>query len=339
MGVVKRLLVVLGVLALLGGLVLVAIGVLVATAVRPDGTVTSAPAHLRSSGVAVVAGDLSVDAGFLPLPTSVGTVSLGITARDGRPLFAGAAVPSAVTRYLAGAPYDVITALTAGADATTVAVPGTRLPRPPATSSIWRVKASGRTVSFTSLPSGALVVMHDDASQGVDANLVVTLHAPRLRTYAWVGVGVGVVLVLLALLLLVRARRRSPAPRLEGSAVLPPAVLPPVVPAPDADAHDDVAPLAMAPSDTGVTQPSDVDAPTVVAAPVEVAPASRPQEEASGVESTAEEDAPAEAVGAPEPDPVYDALVAAYGGDPARGATVAAPPVAPDGEVGQAGGG
>ncbi len=201
-------LIALGVPLLVVGLVLGTAGTVVATSIGPDDEVSTAPARIRGTGVAVVAEDVRVEEGSIPVPEGIGSLTLNVTARDGREMFAGVAAPADVDHYLTGAPYDVVVDLSSGSSVTTRAVPGTQQPPPPTTVRFWTASSSGSPASLSArvAPGATLVVMNAAATPGIDADVVVTLRVPHAWAYAWGVAGLGAVLVLLAVVLLVRAR-------------------------------------------------------------------------------------------------------------------------------------
>ena len=204
----RGLLIGLGVVLLVVGVALAALGTFVATSVGSDESLSTSPSRVRSAGVAVVAENLTVDDGSLPVPGGVGSLTLSVTARDGRQLFLGAGSPSQVRAYLKGAPYSTVVDLSAGAPATTRTVPGTSQPAAPGSQTFWTVQSTGAPASVTAslAPGAALVVMNADGTRVVDADLVVTLRAPHAWARSWIAAGVGLLLVFLSLLCFWRAR-------------------------------------------------------------------------------------------------------------------------------------
>lgn len=338
-------LVALGVLLLVVGLALAAAGAVVAAWIGSDDSVSTAPARVQGTGVAVVAEDLRVDAGGIAIPDAMGSITLVVTGRTGRAMFVGVAQPSDVARYLSAAPHDVVVDLSAGATATTRAVPGTRTPALPASVAFWTASAAGAPASLSARvpPGTTLVVMNADAARGIDADVVVTLQVPHAWTFAWVAVGIGLLLAILGVVLLRRAARRrrtdeTPAAALAtpGPIVPPVAVLPASVPAdgslevPSAGTpvpeEDLVAPASEALAALVLeTRGPDAAAEPDEGRPVEVEPAP-----VGSPEGHADPDEPTAAVlleggGAPpdpdpDLDPLFTELVSAYGTDPVHDA-------------------
>jgi hypothetical protein len=206
---VKRAIyVLLGIVSLLLGLALIALGATVAAVFGSDDSISTAPARVDGAGVALVTENLRVDASSISVPRGVGTLTLSVKAPDGREMFAGTAKPDDLDTYLTGAPYDVVVDLTSGSAARTRHVPGTQQPPPPSGQSFWVSSSQGLAPAISTAlgPGDALVVMNADASPRVKADVVVTYSLPRAWTGAWVAVGVGVLLFLLALVAFWRAR-------------------------------------------------------------------------------------------------------------------------------------
>ncbi len=198
----------LGIVALLLGVVLIAGGATVASVFGSDDSISTAPARVDGTGVALVTENLRIDASSVTLPRGVGTLTLSVKAPDGRAMFAGTASPDDLDTYLTGAPYDVVVDLTSGSAARTRHVPGTQQPPPPAGQSFWVTQSEGTAPSISTAlgPGDALVVLNADASPGVHADVVVTYSLAKAWAGAWTAVGMGVLLVLLSILAFWRAR-------------------------------------------------------------------------------------------------------------------------------------
>ena len=298
----RGLYVALGVIFLVIGVALAGLGTTIALSVGSDDALSTAPARVRGTGVAVVAEDFRVDTSSIPVPRDLGSLTLTVTARDGRAMFVGAAQSADVDNYLTGAPYDVVVDLTAGEKATTRKVPGGQQPQKPDSQSFWTAKSSGAPASLTARlsPGTTLVVMNADAAPEIDADVVVTLRVPKVWTYSWIVAGAGLLLLVLAVLLFWRARvahRRStavaaPAVPPEGAA-LGATVLPAVAQQP----LTQTPPLAATADSVVVTSADDAD--------VIVAPAS------AGIAALV---ADAEAATEAEPDVAAEGAVEADGG-------------------------
>ncbi|HSN06961.1 MAG TPA: hypothetical protein VLV82_06395 [Candidatus Angelobacter sp.] len=286
----------LGIPLLALGLVLGTAGTVIAASVGPDDQVSTAPTEVRGTGVAVVADDVRVAAAGIAVPEGLGSLTLTVTARDGREMFAGVAAPADVRRYLAGSPYEVVVDLTSGGVVTTSPVAGNGRPAAPTTQTFWTTSSAGSPASLSARipPGSSLVVMSSDAAAGVDATMVVTLKAPHAFVYSCAAAGVGAVLLLLGVVLLVRARsaRRRESGPVPGvvPAVVAPATPPPAVPdaavVPFAEGEPEsatpapvaadgvvVAALAAEPSDAG---PEVVEVPSDLVPASEVAPVLAP---------------------------------------------------------------
>jgi hypothetical protein len=330
---VKRaVLIATGVVLVLLGVLLIGAGGATAALFGSDGSLSTAPARVSGSGVALVVEDISIDASSIPVPEGVGTLTLTVSDAQGGAMFVGSASGEAVDTYLTGAPYDVVVAVSAGSDATTRPVPGTQQPPPPTTQSFWTRQATGSPAELTARVSSAttLVVMNADATPGVDADLVVTLTVARAWSAAWIAVGVGVLLLLLSILAFWRAKVAGRRAREAAAAAAPPVATPvaaapgatilpgsePVLPvaavAVAADAAPDPVPAAAAP-EAAVAVPPEVvdpaDAPTALIpatvaepAPVEAAPADPLPVEAAIAAAPSAYDAGTGSADAPEPE-------------------------------------
>ena len=203
----RGVLITLGIVLLLLGVSLVAAGAAVATLLGPSGAVVSSPAKVSGTGVAIVADDVTVDAGKLPVPSGVGDLTFSVRSTTGTSVFVGAATPAQIDSYLAGAPYDVVVDLGAGRQATTRKVPGTQQPQPPASQAFWAMQATGAPATFRSVPAGtSLVIANADAHAGISAEVTARLTVRNAWTGAWIAVGVGALSLVLAIVSLWRAR-------------------------------------------------------------------------------------------------------------------------------------
>ena len=337
----------LGVVLLLVGILLAALGGVVALSVGSDDSISSPASRLRSAGVAVVAENLAVDGGAVPVPSGLGTLTFAVTGRDGRSMFLGAGAPTDVRAYLKGAPYSTVVALTAGAPATTRTVPGSQKPKAPAAQTFWSQSAVGAPAQITArLSQGdALVVMNADAARVVDADLVVTLHVAHAFAYAWAAAAVGVLLVVLALVLFWRARvagrrRRDAASVTAAMAPSADTVLPgaPVVLS-GAAILDGADPAWAEPGTDVEVEPATGDAiddaiddTPVAAAPPSEALAALVAEADGGTAADDTAGVPvvvdvADEGSADAADPLFDELVSAYGVDPVHDPLLGEPAV------------
>lgn len=324
-----------GVLLLLLGIGLVAAGATVAAVLGPTQSISTTPSRIHGTGVALVADGVTVDQGSVPVPSGLGTLSLTVSAPDGRQMFAGVAPPAAVDTYLTGAPYDVIVDLSSAGTSPTRPVPGTQQPPRPGEQKLWTARASGSPASLSSglSATSSLVVMNADASPGVTADVVVTLVVPGAWVAAWIAVGAGVLLLVLAGVAFWRARVARRRRLAQQAVVLPvatsvrdaaPVAVEPhaVVAAAGALATsgtpaDGDAPVAEQPGTSPTEDTTDgVDDPDPE--PVEDDPADDDADLASApavASVVADAPVPADAVPAGEAviDPVYAELAAAFG--------------------------
>jgi hypothetical protein len=188
-----------GVLLLLLGIALVVAGSAVAAVLGRDGAIVSAPARVAGTGVAVVADDVTVDAGSLPIPAGMGDLTFTVRSTAATAVFVGTAAPGQVDAYLTGAPYDVVVDLVGGQVAKTRKVPGTQQPQPPAQQKFWTLRASGSPATFGAVPSdSSLVIMNADARPGIDAEVTARFTVRNAWTGAWTAVGAGAAALVLA---------------------------------------------------------------------------------------------------------------------------------------------
>jgi hypothetical protein len=211
-------------LLLLGGIVLIlaglgasALGAGLLSLFNDHDSVSTPAAKANGPGAALLIENIRIDASSIPLPHSLGTLTLSASSPKGTSVFLGAAPGDSVNTYLTGAPYDVVVDLTSGGQVTTRPVPGTQTPPPPTSQHIWSQQASGTNPSISALVErdSTVVVMNSDASNGVAADLVVSLQLPGARRAGWIAVGAGALLVLLGGVALWRsavARRMTMAP-------------------------------------------------------------------------------------------------------------------------------
>ena len=216
-GCVKRWLLLFGgILLVLAGLAVSALGVGVLTLFNANDSVSTPVATAKAPGAALLIENIRIDASSIPLPHSLGTLQLSASSPSGRSLFLGAAPADGVDTYLTGAPYDVVVDLTSGGKVTTRPVPGTQTPAPPDSQHFWTQQSNGRNPSISALVGNdaTVVLMNSDASTGVTADLVVSLRLPGVRKAGWTAVGLGILSIVLGALALWRshvAKRASQA--------------------------------------------------------------------------------------------------------------------------------
>jgi hypothetical protein len=193
-----------GVLALLAGAGL-------ALLFGPQGHMQSKPTRVSGPGSAIIGEGIEVDASSLPIPSGIGELTLDVTPVGHQALFVGTASQSDLDTYLLGAPYDVITSLQAGGTAQIRSVPGSDPPPAPEAQTFWQHKgagAPGATVSIASArgSEASLVVMNRNSSNGVTADVVLTLTVGWSWATALVLMVAGAVALLIAVALAVRGR-------------------------------------------------------------------------------------------------------------------------------------
>ncbi len=195
----RWLLLLLGIVLILLGLAVSAGGAGVLSLFGSDESVSTPAATTKVTGAALLIENIRIDASNMPIPASVGTLHLSANSPTGRSLFIGSAAASDVDTYLTGAPYDVVVDLTSGGVVRTRQVPGSQTPPPPSSQSMWHQKASGAHASIPAATGShdTSVVMNDDGTAGIEANIVVSLDVPGVWRAGWIAVGLGVLSILL----------------------------------------------------------------------------------------------------------------------------------------------
>jgi hypothetical protein len=146
-----------------------------------------------------------------------GGPKLRVSAESDKPLFIGIARTADVDRYLAGVEYDEVTDFEVDPfKLATERHAGTDYPAAPNGETIWAASVHGagpQTLEWDEQGQWSVVVMNEDGSSGVDAQLSFGAHVPH---FAWIGIGAaiagGVFLLLAAGLIYlgVRPERREP---------------------------------------------------------------------------------------------------------------------------------
>ncbi|HEY7859421.1 MAG TPA: hypothetical protein VIC82_13065 [Candidatus Nanopelagicales bacterium] len=193
-----------GVLALLAGAGL-------ALLFGPQGHLQSKATRISGPGSAILGEGIEVDASSLPIPSGIGELTLDVSPVGHEALFVGTASQSDLDTYLLGAPYDVITSLPAGGTAQIRSVPGSDLPQSPEAQTFWQHRGAGAPGAKVSIVSArgseaSLVVMNRTPSNGVKADVVLTLTVGWSWATALVLMAVGAVALLIAIALAVRGR-------------------------------------------------------------------------------------------------------------------------------------
>src|ERR1043166_4377483 len=214
----KVILIVLGLFALLGGLLFAGIGAAALALGGRSGTIQSGYHHLDTSTSAFVTDPAHIrDNTNMSVRTGTAT-TLRIAARNTpQNLFIGVGPSDQVTAYLNGTSYEEITNIDFSPfQLTTNQVVGTAEPAAPGDQSFWVASAAGSHPSLNfNLSNGdyRVVVMNVDGSPGVVADVRVGIKVPALF-----GVGLGaaiggtlVALLGLGLLIWGIAAKRKPA--------------------------------------------------------------------------------------------------------------------------------
>jgi hypothetical protein len=161
---------------------------------------------------AIVADVTAVDAGF-PGSEDLGDVTIGAAGQAGQSLFVGYGLRTDVNDYLAGVGFDAVAQRSGGWE--TRVIPGVDKPPPPADQDFWLGQAVGAdaSVDFTPPSSGdvSVVVMNQDGTAGVAAELFVGYESDVVFPASLGAVVVGAVLVLLGIYLVIRRSKREQA--------------------------------------------------------------------------------------------------------------------------------
>jgi hypothetical protein len=146
-----------------------------------------------------------------------GGPKLRVSAESDSPLFIGIARTDDVERYLTGVEYDEVTDFEVDPfKLATERHSGTKNPAVPGSETIWAASVHGagpQTLEWDEQGDWSVVVMNEDGSAGVDAQLSFGAHVPH---FTWIGIGAaiaGAVFLLLAAGLIylgVRPERRDP---------------------------------------------------------------------------------------------------------------------------------
>jgi hypothetical protein len=215
----KIVLIVFGIVILLVGLAVTALGVAGLTVGGRSGSIQSGYHAVSTPTYAFVsnAEQLRRGQGF---ELNSGHATLRVDARNGgEPLFVGVGPAQQVTSYLAGSAYATVTDVNFGPfSLDTRASAGNATPARPADQSFWVAQASGPSPSLTwPIANGQfrLVVMNADASAGVHTDARLGLRIPGLFGTALGATIGGGVLTLLGIGLLIwgiAAKRRGQFP-------------------------------------------------------------------------------------------------------------------------------
>jgi len=195
----RWLLLLLGIVLILLGLAVSAGGAVMLSMFGSDQSVSTPAATVKATGAALLIENIRIDASNLPIPSTVGTLHLSAHSPTGRSLFLGSAAASDVDTFLTGAPYDVVVDLTSGGVVRTRQVPGSQTPPPPNSQSIWHEQSSGPRASIPTVTGNhdTSVVMNEDGTAGIEANIVVSLDVPGIWRAGWIAVGLGALSILL----------------------------------------------------------------------------------------------------------------------------------------------
>lgn len=196
-------------LALLGGPLVGAVAAASSVITyRADGVVTTHPVRVSAPGYALTSPpaliETSLDRASFP-QTSI-TLAAGVT--DGEPVFIGIGPASDVAAYLADVHVAEVTGLHARPlEIRTRDIPGQAQPDSPAAQDFWVASDSGpgvREVTWTLEPGDwTVVIMNEDASPGLDTQVLAGLSAPWAAPLAIGLIATSAVLLVAGLVLIV----------------------------------------------------------------------------------------------------------------------------------------
>jgi hypothetical protein len=226
----KVILIVLGAIAGLIGLGLVAGGIALAAVFGPDGRFESDSQRLDTATYALLSEPVRLQSDA-PMTSDYGGVKVGLRthANGDRPVFVGIGPTGAVNEYLRGVAVDVVTEWHYSDSVQKTRVNGESAPEPPTAQPFWLVKASGSEPQVNwKLRNGSyrLVVMNADASKAVDVDAKWRVEIPwifplgiGLLIAGVIAIGIGILLLVLG----IRARTSPPpvAPTTAGAWTAP----------------------------------------------------------------------------------------------------------------------
>jgi hypothetical protein len=192
-----------GVIFVLGGLGVGAVGGGLLALFDGDSTVSSGRHALSTPATALVSEVADIeDSAELASVVGEPRVSLSVDRRSAaKGVFVGIGPAADVDHYLAASPIDEVTDFEIDPFALDrTARHGTRRPAPPADQPFWVAQGSGRNAADLDwkVRDGdyRMVVMNADGSRGVRTAGSVGLEVPHLPTIAWVLMGSGLIFLL-----------------------------------------------------------------------------------------------------------------------------------------------
>jgi hypothetical protein len=187
-----------------------------------DGFLSTDTEQLATSGHAITTGHMDLDLdGAGEFLDAIDSGDLKVTANaGGSGTFIGIARTKDVDRYLGDVRRTVVTDYSDWFDPTHHEVAGARRPEAPGSRSFWVAKTSGQGEQRLTWDARdgdwTAVVMHPDASRGVDAAVSGGVSTPSFLPFAIVSLAIGLLLAAGAALLLVAGLRgprgAAPAP-------------------------------------------------------------------------------------------------------------------------------
>lgn len=183
----------------------------------------------RSHALATQNLDVDLDGGEWILDSSdLGDVRLEVASQNDKPVFVGIARTDEVSSYLRNVAHSTVTDIDSDPfEATYTPVGGERKPVAPAEAGIWAASTHGAGIQTLNweIEDGdwSVVVMNEDGSPGVYADISAGAKIPFLDELGWTSIGSGTLLFLAAVGLVVLSVRppRSGPGQQAGPAVAP----------------------------------------------------------------------------------------------------------------------
>jgi hypothetical protein len=184
-----------------------------------DGYLTTTSEPFAAKGYALTAQDLDVDLGGVGTAVprnTLGNARIAVTPTDGRPVFIGIGPADEVAAYLRGAEHSDVTDVEVDPfHATYSQHTGTATPGDPAAQDFWSESAHGAGSQELTwdLEDGdwSIVVMNEDGSRGVSAEINAGASVPAISALAVGALGIGAILLIGGGLVVLRTRRSTTA--------------------------------------------------------------------------------------------------------------------------------
>lgn len=212
----RALLAIIGSILGLAGLGLLASGGLLLAAFGTDGRAQLPLGTVASTkGRAIVLNNLQINAAD-SLPLNESWFDLNLAVSGGQSHFVGVATKKDALGYLQGVPYELLTGVDSSSSTLQgTAIPGSNKPDAPDSVTIWEDKEVGQDVTVSwpvSNLNTSLVVMNEDLSADVKADIGVDVRVGWASTAAIGLVVAGIVAVVVGIVLLALALRSKSSP-------------------------------------------------------------------------------------------------------------------------------